>query len=488
MSVNTHRVGFVGYIELDNPPVNAIGLRMREGMREGCLTQLPGQKLKIWSKSLSKALRHIFFAERAAGSSSKPVNAKGEKPLVLDNVAVVGGGTMGAGITCTLLNAGMHVTLLGDDDEGVARAQDNVDRTIEASLKRDLIDECTAQKLRARVSMTTDYGLAVEATLAIEAAFESMEVTQSVFARLEATLPSGAVLATTTSYLDLNKIAASVADPSRVVGLHFFSPAHIMKLLEIVRGDKTGESSLSTAFALARRLGKVPVVAGVCDGFIGNRILARYREAADTVLMDGSTPWEIDAAMVEFGYAMGPFEEQDLSGLDIAHANRRRQDANRDPARRYIPIADRMIELGKLGKKSGAGWYRYPGGGGKVDDPIVADLAIEEAHFAGVKRREFMNKEIRERLLAAMVNEAANVLHEGIAISARDIDLVSVFGYGFPRWRGGLMYYADTCGAAAIVGLLEQLGKEDPVAWRISPLLQKCADTDKSIADVVYKV
>ena len=192
-----------------------------------------------------------------------------------------------------------------------------------------------------------------------------------------------AILATNTSYLDVNEIAASIADPSRVVGLHFFAPAHIMKLLEIVRGDQTSDAALAVGFALAAKFRKIPVLAGVCDGFIGNRILARYREAADTVFMDGSTPWEVDEAMVKFGYAMGPYEAQDLSGLDIAHANRRRQAATRDPNRRYIPIADRLIELGKLGKKSGAGRYRYPGGGGKVEDPIVADLAIEESHFAG---------------------------------------------------------------------------------------------------------
>ena len=198
--------------------------------------------------------------------------------------------------------------------------------------------------------------------------------------------------------------------------------------------------------------------------------------------MDGSTPWDVDEALVNFGYAMGPYEAQDLSGLDIAHANRRRQDATRDPARRYIPIADRMVELGKLGKKSGAGWYRYPGGGGKVEDPIVADLAIEESHFAGRTRTEYSADEIRERLLLAMINEAACILEEGIAQSARDIDLVTVFGYGFPRWRGGLMHYADTLGAARIVEGLARLSEEDPVAWKVSPLLRRCAQSGTSIA------
>ena len=252
-----------------------------------------------------------------------------------------------------------------------------------------------------------------------------------------------------------------------------------MKLLEIVEGAATADLALATGYQLAKRLRKVPVRSGVCDGFIGNRILARYREAADTVLMDGSTPWEIDAAMVAFGYAMGPYEAQDLSGLDIAHANRRRQDATRDPNRRYIPIGDRMIELGKLGKKTGAGWYRYPGGGGKVEDPIVADLALEEAHFAGIARRDFSATEIQERCLLAMINEAADILEDGIAAQRSDIDLVTVFGYGFPRWRGGLMHYAETLGPVRIVDRLGALGEEDPVAWKVSPYLARAAEAGR---------
>jgi 3-hydroxyacyl-CoA dehydrogenase len=199
--------------------------------------------------------------------------------------------------------------------------------------------------------------------------------------------------------------------------------------------------------------------------------------------MDGSTPWEVDEAMVEFGYAMGPYEAQDLSGLDIAHANRRRQDATRDPNRRYIPIADRMVELGKLGKKTGAGWYRYPGGNGKVEDPIVADLALEEAHFAGITRTDYGPDEIRQRLVLAMINEACDILHEGIAESAADIDLVTVFGYGFPRWRGGLMHHADTLGPPAVLAGLQALGEEDPVAWRPSPFVEGAVAAGMSFAD-----
>ncbi len=436
--------------------------------------------LTLRSGDQARALRHIFFAERAA---KVPDWIKAD-PLPIDHIAVVGGGTMGAGIAYALLNTGLRVTLLEMDKEGVARAQDNVAKIISQSLERGLISDAEAQERRARFVASAEYSAAAACSLAIEAAFESMEVKREVFAKLEAAMAPDAILATNTSYLDLDEIAETVAEPSRVLGLHFFAPAHIMKLLEIVKGDKTSEAALATGFALARKLRKIPVLSGVCDGFIGNRILARYREAADTVFMDASTPWEVDEAMVNFGYAMGPYEAQDLSGLDIAFANRRRQDATRDPNRRYIPIADRMVELGKLGRKTGAGWYRYPGGNGKVEDPIVADLALEEAHFAKITRTEYSEEEIRDRLLLAMINEAADILHEGIAASARDIDLVTVFGYGFPRWRGGLMHFADTWGVPDIVARLLELEKEDPVVWKPSPLLLSCAEQGKTLAAV----
>lgn len=427
----------------------------------------------------AKALRHLFFAERAARAPDWLT----APPRDVDRAAVVGGGTMGAGIAYALLNAGIAVTLLETDADGVARARANVDKIVAASLQRGLISADEADRRRAALTVSEDYTAARDCALAIEAAFESMEVKRDVFAKLETVLSPDAILATNTSYLDIDAMAGTLSDPARLVGLHFFAPAHIMKLLEIVRGAATSDTALATGFALARRLRKVPVLAGVCDGFIGNRILARYREAADTVFMDGSTPWEVDEAMVDFGYAMGPYEAQDLSGLDIAHANRRRQDATRDPRRRYIPIADRMVELGKLGRKTGAGWYRYPGGNGKVDDPIVADLALEEAHFAGITRTDYPPQEIRRRLLLAMMNEAADILHEGISASAADIDLVTVFGYGFPRWRGGLMHYADTLGVAEILVGLEDLSREDPLVWAPSPMLLDCAARGLKIAD-----
>ena len=435
--------------------------------------------LELKTGSQSKALRHLFFAQRAAKA---PAHLKGSA-LEVQHAAVVGGGTMGAGIAYALLSSGLQVTILEADADGLKRAEDNIGKIIEASLTRGMIDAAGGADLRSRLTLSTQYSQAATAQLAIEAAFEDMAVKQEILGKLDAVLSADAVLATNTSYLDINEMAAPLMDPTRVIGLHFFAPAHIMKLLEIVQGAQSSDRAIATGYALAKRLGKVPVRAGVCDGFIGNRILARYREAADTVFMDGSTPWEVDDAMVEFGYAMGPYEAQDLSGLDIAYANRQRQAPTRDPNRRYIPIADRMIELGKLGRKTSAGWYRYPGGGGKVEDPIVADLAIEEAHFSGITRTDYSSQEMRQRLVLAMINEAADILDAGIAQSAGDIDLVTVFGYGFPRWRGGLMHYADSLGVETIVAQLEILAQEDPVAWKVSPLLRRCADAGQSLAE-----
>jgi 3-hydroxyacyl-CoA dehydrogenase len=298
----------------------------------------------------------MFFAERAAKLPSKMEN----QPADITKVGVVGGGTMGAGIAYACISAGYSVVLLEEDTDGIERARQNVGRLIQAGVARGILDEAKKLALEASITYSHDYASTSDIDLMIEAAFENMDVKKSIFAQLDAHVPEHAILATNTSYLDVNEIAESTKKPSRVVGLHFFAPAHIMRLLEVVHGEATSDRTLSTAYAIAKKLRKVPVLAGVCDGFIGNRILARYREAADTILMDGSTPWDVDEAMVNFGYAMGPYEAQDLSGLDIAYANRRRQDATRDPHRRYIPISDRMVDEGRLGKKGGRGLVSIP--------------------------------------------------------------------------------------------------------------------------------
>jgi 3-hydroxyacyl-CoA dehydrogenase len=354
---------------------------------------------------------------------------------------------------------------------------------ISNSLSSGRIDETAANAYRNQLTLATDYHGLGSVDLAIEAVFEDGSVKQKVLRSLEAALRPDAVIATNTSYLDVNMLAATLADPSRLIGLHFFAPAHIMKLLEIVKGEVTSPKALAMGYAVAKRLGKIPVVAAVCDGFIGNRILARYREAADTLLMDGCTPWDIDAAMVDFGYAMGPYAAQDLSGLDIAHANRRRQDATRDPARRYIAIADHVVAAGRLGRKTGAGWYQYPADGGRQIDPAIETIILQEAASAGIERGIFSAGDIQDRLVLAMINEAADILYDGIAATAADIDLVLVHGYGFPRWRGGLMHYADQIGVDRLLAMLRMFSAEDPIVWRPSPMIIACAKAKTSLAD-----
>lgn len=428
--------------------------------------------LALRTGSQARALRHIFFAERGARA---PKEIAALPVPEITRAAIIGGGTMGAGIAWALMQAGIAVTLVEVMDSAVERARHNVGKLAKEAEKRGLLTPEKAAAMMERIRFQVGYDGLGDCQLAIEAAYESMEVKKAVFADLDTTLPQGAVLATNTSYLDINQIAASVSRPGAVVGLHFFSPAHVMKLLEIVRADATAPETLAAAFGVAKRLKKIPVLSGVCDGFIGNRILARYREIADMVMIDGSLPWEIDEAMVEFGYAMGPYMAQDLAGLDIAFANRKRLAATRDPARRTVPISDRMVEEGRLGRKASVGWYRYPGGGGAVVDPLLEDLITEEARFARITRREFSGDEIRRRLLAAMINEAAAILHEGIADSATAVDLVTVNGYGFPRWRGGLMHYAAEYGFDRVIADIEEFSREDPVVWKVSEGLRALA-------------
>ena len=466
----------------EEAPLRAIALiedAQRLPLSEG-LARERAAFLELRGSGQARALRHLFFTERAA---RPPAWLKDTPVPAHESAAVVGGGTMGAGIAYALLLAGLTVTVIERDAESAERAGAAIGALIETGVKRGALSREKADGLRARLTTTDDYGTAASAGIAIEAAFEDMAVKKTVLAALERALPENAILATNTSYLDIDEMAAGLGDPSRLVGLHFFAPAHIMKLLEIVRGRATSDAALALGFALAKRLRKVPVLAGVCDGFIGNRILARYREAADTLVMDGAMPWAVDEAMVGFGYAMGLYETQDLSGLDIAHAARRRRDATRDPNRRYIPIGDRMVEAGRLGRKTGAGWYRYPEGGAKEIDPAVEALVLEEARRAGVSRRDFSADDIRHRLLHAMINEAADILAEGIAASAADIDLVTVHGYGFPRWRGGLMHFADTLGPKAVLDALRELSRDDALVWKPSPLIADCAAENIAFAD-----
>ncbi|WP_193370787.1 3-hydroxyacyl-CoA dehydrogenase NAD-binding domain-containing protein [Pelagibius marinus] len=394
--------------------------------------------LRLAASHEAAALRHIFFAERAAGQSLKSVDAK---PVDLTHVGVIGGGTMGAGIATALLLSGSGVRLIERNATAVEAARRRVAETLAGSVKRGVVTQAKADDALARLIPGDDYAALADCPVVIEAVFEDMSVKREVFAALDDVMPADAILATNTSYLDVNDLAAMTRDPSRLLGLHFFSPAHVMKLLEVVRGGATGARALATAAALARLLRKIPVVAGVCDGFIGNRIMAAYRRDCEFMLEEGALPHEIDAAMRDFGFAMGLYEVQDMSGLDIAWAQRRARAAHRDPSERYTHIADRLCEAGRLGRKAGKGWYDYSTGVAEPDAEVLHILE-EESEKAGRIRRRFSAEEVMQRILGVMQEEGRAILREGIAESAGDIDVVMVLGYGFPRHKGGPMFMA----------------------------------------------
>ncbi|HLQ17431.1 MAG TPA: 3-hydroxyacyl-CoA dehydrogenase NAD-binding domain-containing protein, partial [Tabrizicola sp.] len=393
--------------------------------------------LDLRASAQARALRHVFFTERAAGNRGR------DYPRPARDIAtaiVVGGGNMGASIAYAFATGGIAVTIVERDATAAGRAEDNLRKLVDQGVARGTLSAIDGEAVHGRLTTVAGYDNLPPADLAIEAAFEDFDVKRAIFAELEAALPPETILATNTSYLDVNRLADDLKNPTRFLGLHFFSPAHVMKLLEIVKGERTSPETLGAGFALARRLGKVPVLSGVCDGFIGNRILTRYRQEANLLLVEGALPAEIDAAMQGFGMAMGPYEAQDMSGLDIAYANIRRQNAGATP--RHVPLVERLVEDHKrLGRKTGAGWYDY----GAEGKPVVSALVTEEIHRvsaeAGKTRRSFTAEGIVERITLAMIAEACAILDEGIAERPQDIDLALVHGYGFPRWRGGLMHH-----------------------------------------------
>ena len=427
-------------------------------------------------------LVHAFFAER---ETTKIPELKEAKPRRLDKIGVVGGGTMGAGIAVSVLDAGLPVVMVEQDDAALERGRARVAQVYDRLVKNGRISAQERDARLARLAGATTYDALDDADLIIEAVFEDMDVKLAVFAQLDRVAKPGAVLATNTSYLDINRIASATRGPADVLGLHFFSPANIMKLLEIVVGEHTAPDTVATGFELARRLRKTPVRAGVCDGFIGNRILAVYRQAADMMMEDGASPYDIDAAAREFGYPMGPYQMADLAGGDIGWATRKRRAATRDPALRYVQIPDRLCERGWFGQKTGRGFYQYPDGARVgTPDPEVLAIIDEERRRAGVTPRAFTHEDILRRYLAAMVNEAANVLHEGIALRPSDVDVVFLSGYGFPRHRGGPMHYADSVGAAQVLADIRAFAKEDPVFWKPSPLLVRLAESGGTFASL----
>jgi 3-hydroxyacyl-CoA dehydrogenase len=417
----------------------------------------------------SAALRHLFFAERRA---ARFPGIDGVAPRDLATLGVVGGGTMGAGITVALLGGDYDVTLLERDEGALETAVARVVDMLDGAVRRGRMAPADRDRRLDRLRGALDYAALGDCDLVIEAVYEDLTAKQAVFAALDAVLPPGAILATNTSYLDVGLLAAGTSRPADVIGLHFFSPANVMRLLEIVVAEETAPATVATALALARRLGKVPVRAEVSDGFIANRMLVAYRKAADEMLEDGAAVAEVDAAMRAFGFPLGPYQVADLAGLDISWARRKRLAPTRDPAERYVAIGDLLCEAGRYGQKNGRGYYAYQKGSTlAVEDPEVVRIIELERRRKGIAPRRFSPDEISRRCLIAMVNEGARLVEEGVAQRPSDIDVAMVHGFAFPRWRGGPMKWADLAGLLLIRQDLQDLAPEDPALWAPAGLL-----------------
>jgi 3-hydroxyacyl-CoA dehydrogenase len=422
----------------------------------------------------SKALRHAFFAERIA---SKVPDVPPDTPTrTIATAAVIGAGTMGGGIAMNFANAGIPVIMLETKQEALDKGLATIRKNYENTLKKGKL---TQEKFDQRVGLITgtlDYAAIAQADIVVEAVFEDMGVKETVFRKLDAVMKPGAILASNTSTLDVDKIAAFTSRPQDVIGTHFFSPANVMKLLEIVRGKETAKDVLATTLALSKKLKKTGVVSGVCDGFIGNRMVEQYVRQAGFLLDEGALPEQVDQAAEQFGFAMGPFRMGDLAGNDIGWYIRKRR-AVESPGMQYSKTADLLCEQGRFGQKTGAGWYDYkPGDRKAYPSQLVNDMVVAHSKQLGVKRRAISDQEILERLVYALVNEGAQILDEGIALRASDIDMVYLTGYGFPLYRGGPMFYADTVGLPNVLAAMEQYARGlNGAAWTPAPLLVKLA-------------
>jgi 3-hydroxyacyl-CoA dehydrogenase len=425
----------------------------------------------------SAALRHVFQAERAASRIQGVPDDIPARPI--RKVGVIGAGTMGGGIAMSLINAGLPVVLLETQQDALDRGLANIRRNYQGALRKGTLSETGLAQRLALITPTMDYALFRDVDLSIEAVFESMDVKRQVFETLDGVMQHGSILASNTSALNLDAIASFTRRPQDVIGLHFFSPANVMRLLEVVRGAKTANDVLNTAMRLAKTMGKIAVVSGVCDGFIGNRMLARYAGAAHDMIMAGALPQQIDAALQDFGMAMGPFRVGDLAGLDIGWVRRKRLAAEY-PDRDLSNVADALCEAGRFGQKTGAGWYRYePGARHPIADPEVTALIEQYRRKKGMAPRVVSSQEIVERCIYALINEGARLLEDGIAQRASDIDLVYLNGYGFPAYRGGPMFFADQTGLNQVVRSLQRIAAQpgsDVGVWTPAPLLTRLAE------------
>ena len=440
--------------------------------------------LECMADPQSKALQHVFFAERVAAKiPGLPKDLELER---INSVGMIGAGTMGGGIAMNFANVGIPVTLLEMTDEALGKGLGIIRKNYEASAKKGRISDAQVEERMALLTGTTDYGDLADADLVIEAVFENMDIKKKVFSTLSDTVRPDAILASNTSYLDINEIATVVSNPERVLGMHFFSPANIMRLLEIVRAEKTAPEVLATILKLGKTINKVGAVAGVCQGFIGNRMLSGYAHEANMLLLEGAAPQQVDRVLYDFGMPMGVIAMADMAGLDIGYRLREQLDESEYDVRASF-LYDQLVGMGRLGQKTGAGVYDYePGNRTPVPSPITEKLIAEAAEKYGIKQRKITDEDVIERCFYSLFNVGCDVLHEGMAYRASDIDVVYINGYGFPAWRGGPMHWAENA-----VGLDKVLDRIREFAelhgekyWRPSPLLERLVADGGSLRDI----
>ncbi|OGL03099.1 MAG: 3-hydroxyacyl-CoA dehydrogenase, partial [Candidatus Rokubacteria bacterium RIFCSPHIGHO2_12_FULL_73_22] len=432
--------------------------------------------LELMSSAESKAQRYIFFAEREA---AKVPDVPPDTPtLTITKAAVLGAGTMGGGIAMNFASVGIPVTVVEVNREALDRGLGVVRKNYEATASKGRLTAADVEKRMGLIQGTTDFGAIADADIVIEAVFEEMPIKKEVFAKIDKLCKRDAVLATNTSTLDVNEIASATARPESVIGMHFFSPANVMRLLEVVRGAKTSKVAVATAMAVGRRIAKVPVCVGVCYGFVGNRMLHQRGREAEKLILEGALPQQVDKVLYDFGFPMGPFAMGDLAGLDVGWRIRKGRGVK-------SPVADRICELGRFGQKTGAGYFRYEKGDRTPrPDPEVEKLILEVAREQGIQRRAIPEQEILERLLYPMVNEGAKILEEKIAIRASDIDVIWIYGYGWPVYRGGPMFWADSIGLKAVRDRMREFGRRGAEGWEPATLLDRLADGGKGFRDL----
>ena len=438
---------------------------------------------KLVDSEQSRAQRHVFFAEREV---AKIPDLPADAPVrPIETAAVIGAGTMGGGIAMNFANAGIPVSLLDTAEEPLQRGLETIRKNYASTVSRGRLSQADMDKRMALITGTTRFDDIKEVDLVIEAVFEEMDLKKKVFAQLDALCKADAILATNTSTLDVNEIAAATGRPDKVMGTHFFSPANVMRLLENVRGEKTSHETLATIMKLSKTIGKVGVLVGVCHGFVGNRMLAVYAREANFLIEEGALPYQVDKVIYDFGFPMGPFAMNDLAGLDVGWRIRKAQAATRPTNLRYSPVGDKICEMGRFGQKTGGGWYRYEAGSRtSIRDPEIEQLIIDTSAELGIERREIGETEILERCMYPLINEATKILEEGIALRALDIDIIYIYGYGFPRYRGGPCFYADSVGLNKIHDTMQALHEEHGEWLRPAPLLEELAKSGKGFGDL----